>query len=83
MRGKDGTVLQEAINETPAFMIRQEARAADMQKAIGKAYKDMTLPEKTAFNKVYIGIQKQGNAATPEAIKHNFGLELEKANKIK
>jgi hypothetical protein len=83
MRGKDGTVLQEAINETPAFMIRQESRAADMQKAIGKAYKDMTLPEKAAFNKVYIGIQKQGNVATPEAIKHNFGLELEKANKIK
>lgn len=83
MRGKDNTVLQEAINETPDFLIRQEARAADIQKAIGKAYKDMSLPEKTAFNRVYLGIQKQGGVATPEAIKNNYLLELDKASKIK
>lgn len=83
MRGKDNTLLQEAINETPDFLIRQEARAADIQKAIGKAYKDMSLPEKTAFNRVYLGIQKQGGVATPEAIKNNYLLELDKARKIK
>jgi hypothetical protein len=83
MRGDDKNILHSAIKETPDFLLRHESRAADMQQAIGKAYKNMTMPEKTAFNRVYLQIEKQGGIATPDVIKHNFGLELEKMSKIK
>lgn len=74
----DTSVTKHAVKQTADFLLDNESTTSFLQDSIGKAYKDMSLPEKTAFTRVYLKLKQQGGIGSPEAIKHNFGIELSK-----
>lgn len=74
----DTSVTKQAVKQTADFLLDNESTTSFLQDSIGKAYKDMSLPEKTAFTRVYLKLKQQGGIGSPEAIKHNFGVELSK-----
>ena len=77
MKG-DTSVTKHAVKQTADFLLDNEATTTFLQESIGKAYKDMSIPEKTAFTRVYLKLKQQGGIGSSEVIKHNFNHELSK-----
>lgn len=77
MKG-DTSVTKHAVKQTADFLLDNEATTGFLQDSIGKAYKDMSVKEKTAFTRVYLKLKQQGGIGSADAVKHNFGVELSK-----